>query len=480
MTLFNKISISIGAVVIAMLFGLFNSMQLEYVCLFPIAFLLMYFAIYETEKFFLAIAFLTPLSVNIEEYTESFGLFLPTEPLLFGLMLFFIFLQIKSPFLDVRIWRHPIIISVVVYLIWLTITAVTSTDPIISFKFLLAKLWFIIPVLFFGTHFFRKHENRVIFLWVFIISCCLVVCYTLIHHSMYGFGEDEGHWVMWPFFKDHTVYGATIALCLPISLALLQQKGSPPLSKAVLILLNVILIVGLVFSYTRAAWLSVICAGGIGLIVYFKVNFKFLLGLATVLLIGVYSQWDNIQMFLEENKHEHTTEAFEEKIQSAANVTTDASNLERINRWDCAVEMFEKKPVFGFGPGTYAFEYAPFQDPENLTIISTNFGDLGNAHSEYLGALSETGLIGLLTFLSIIASIFYCAITLYYKTPSEENDTKLLIMGIIISLSSYFIHSLLNNYLDTDKAAVPVWAMSAMIISMMLAKASTYKSTAQD
>ena len=336
------------------------------------------------------------------------------------------------------------------------------------------------PNSFFWHPFFRKHENRVIFLWVFIISCCLVVCYTLIHHSTYGFGEDEGHWVMWPFFKDHTVYGATIALCLPISLALLKQKGSPPLSKAVLILLNVILIVGLIFSYTRAAWLSVICAAGIGLIVYFKVNIKFLIGVAAVVLIGIYSQWDSLQMFLEKNKYEHTTESFEEKMQSATNVTTDASNLERINRWDCAVEMFEKKPVFGYGPGTYAFEYAPFQDPENLTIISTNFGDLGNAHSEYLSALSESGLVGLLTFLSIITAIFYSAINLYYQTPSEENDVKLLIMGIIISLSSYFIHSLLNNYLDTDKAAVPVWAMAAMIVSMMLAKNSTYKSTTQD
>ena len=170
------------------------------------------------------------------------------------------------------------------------------------------------------------------------------------------------------------------------------------------------------------------------------------------------------------NKHEHTTEEFEEKIQSAANVTTDASNLERINRWDCAYQMFQKKPVLGFGPGTYAFEYAPFQDPENLTIISTNFGDMGNAHSEYLSALSESGIIGLLLFLSVVAAIFICAIRLYYQTPNKESDIKLLIMGIIISLSSYFVHAFLNNYLDTDKAAVPVWAMCAMIISMSLSE----------
>ena len=464
----NKIGLLIGAVALAVLFGLLNAMKLEYLGFFPIALLFIYLAIFETEKFFLSIAFLTPLSVNIEEYTDSFGLFLPTEPLLFGLMIFFLFLQIRIPFLDKRIWKNPIVICVLVYLFWLIITSITSTDPIVSFKSILARLWFIIPLLIFGTHFFKKHENRVIFLWLFIVSCSLVVCFTLIHHSIYGFGEEEGHWVMWPFFKDHTIYGATVALCLPISLALLNQKGSPPLSKAVLILLNSILITGLIFSYTRAAWLSVFCAGIIGLLVYFRVNFKLLLGLGLALGFIIYAQWDNIQLVLAKNKHEHTTEAFEEKIQSAANVTTDASNLERINRWDCAYQMFKQRPVLGFGPGTYAFEYAPFQDPENLTIISTNFGDMGNAHSEYLSALSESGFIGLLLFISIVASIFTCAIKLYYKTPSHENDIKLLIMGIIISLSTYFIHAFLNNYLDTDKAAVPIWAMCAMIIAMSL------------
>ncbi len=464
----NKIGLLIGAVALAVLFGLLNAMKLEYLGFFPIALLFIYLAIFETEKFFLSIAFLTPLSVNIEEYTDSFGLFLPTEPLLFGLMIFFLFLQIRIPFLDKRIWKNPIVICVLVYLFWLIITSITSTDPIVSFKSILARLWFIIPILIFGTYFFKKHENRVVFLWLFIVSCSLVVCFTLIHHSIYGFGEEEGHWVMWPFFKDHTIYGATVALCLPISLALLNQTGSPPLSKAVLILLNSILITGLIFSYTRAAWLSVFCAGIIGLLVYFRVNFKLLLGLGLALGFIIYAQWDNIQLVLAKNKHEHTTEAFEEKIQSAANVTTDASNLERINRWDCAYQMFKKRPVLGFGPGTYAFEYAPFQDPENLTIISTNFGDMGNAHSEYLSALSESGFIGLLLFISIVASIFTCAIKLYYKTPSHENDIKLLIMGIIISLSTYFIHAFLNNYLDTDKAAVPIWAMCAMIIAMSL------------
>lgn len=163
---------------------------------------------------------------------------------------------------------------------------------------------------------------------------------------------------------------------------------------------------------------------------------------------------------------EHTTEEFGERLQSATNVTTDASNLERINRWSCAITMFEERPFFGFGPGTYAFEYARFQEPENLTIISTNFGNMGNAHSEYLGPLAEMGLLGLLTVLAMVAAIFYSAIQLYLKWPVEDHQGKVLLLSMILALTTYFVHGILNNFLDTDKAAVPIWGMCSIIISM--------------
>jgi O-antigen ligase len=173
-------------------------------------------------------------------------------------------------------------------------------------------------------------------------------------------------------------------------------------------------------------------------------------------------------MELARNKQDHTTESFDERLQSATNISTDASNLERINRWSCAIAMFEKKPVFGYGPGTYAFEYAPFQEPENLTIISTNFGDMGNAHSEYLGTLAEMGFLGLISFLGIVAAIFYTSILVYHRVPMEDSGTRIFILAMIMAMSTYFIHAFLNNFLDTDKAAVPIFGMCAMIIAIGL------------
>ncbi|MFM1945920.1 MAG: hypothetical protein RL207_203 [Bacteroidota bacterium] len=459
---------SVVGLLLSIIFALLIWNDQEYLSLFPAGLLAIYFAIFQTEKLFISIAFFTPLSINIEEFNSSFGLFLPSEPLLFGLMLWLSALQLYRPFMPKNLWRQPILFSVGIFITWIFISSITSSHPIVSFKFLLAKLWFIVPVLFFGIHFFQKEKNRITFIWLFIISSCVVVIYTITHHAMFAFGEKESHWVMSPFFKDHTIYGAIIALNVPLVFGLYLYKKHAPLIQAVIIAMIVLILAGLYFSYTRAAWLSVFGCIFIGGLIYYKVNWKPLAGIAAIVLLVVLFKWDSIQMELARNKQDHTTESFDERLQSATNISTDASNLERINRWSCALAMFEKRPVFGYGPGTYAFEYAPFQEPENLTIISTNFGDMGNAHSEYLGALAEMGIIGLLSFLGIVATIFYTSIMVYNRIPLSDNGTRILILSMIMALSTYFIHAFLNNFLDTDKAAVPIFGMCAMIIALGL------------
>lgn len=453
----------------AVLCGFLIWQDVSYLSLMSFGLIAVYFAVFHTEYAYLGLAFFTPLSVNIEEYTDSFGLFIPTEPLLFGLMILFLMKQLNgAQLIDKKVWKNPIVIAACFYLGWTFITSITSSNPVASFKFLLAKLWFIIPLLFLGPVVMKKRANIKSFLWLMSIAMVIAILYTLAVHATYSFGEQEGHWVMWPFFKDHTIYGAAVALIVPILFALYFSKKHNPLIQVTLIGLITITMIGLYFSYTRAAWLSIIAALMVLAVIKLKVKFKYLASIGLVAIAIVLFSWDQIQMEMERNKFEHTTEEFGERLQSATNVTTDASNLERLNRWSCAIEMFKERPFFGFGPGTYAFEYARFQDPENLTIISTNFGNLGNAHSEYLGPLSEMGFFGLIAILGIVAAIFYHSITLYIKWPKEDTEMRTLILGMILALVTYFVHGVLNNYLDTDKASVPIWGFCAIFIALDL------------
>jgi len=441
-----------------------------YLSALPLVLAIAYIGIYQTNTAFLITVLLTPLSVNLEEFTAGkIGLFVPTEPILFGLMILMILRQIQTPYLSKYFWRHPITLALGFYLLWVFMTSITSSNPAVSFKFLLMKLWYIIPILFIGVKLFQKEANISKFLWLYSIGMTIVILFTLVRHSGYGFGEEEGHWVMSPFFKDHTIYGAAVAMSLFFIIGLFFGKNNSPLVHLTLISMLVITVIGLYFSYTRGAWLSVVFAGVVWLFIRFKVKFKYLFAIGISILALVLIFWSKIEMELARNKQEHTTTAFDERLQSAANITSDASNLERLNRWDAAIAMFYDRPVFGFGPATYAFEYAPYQDPENLTIISTNFGDMGNAHSEFLGPLAEMGVFGLFAMIAFVSALFAHGILLYIKLKAKYPDRKelrLLLLATILSMSTYFFHGLLNNYLDTDKASIPVYGACAMIIGI--------------
>lgn len=437
--------------------------------LFPFVLLIALMSFFYVKQLLFFVIFCTPLSLNLESIDTgaSIGFYLPTEPILFGLSCLLILRQLYRGNYSKDIVNHPISLSIFLYLAWLFITSITSEHPLVSFKFLISKLWFFIPVFFFGITIFREKRNIVIAQWLYLIPLTIVVIITLIRHYGYGFDQEIAHWIMSPFFKDHTSYGAIVAFYIPISLALLLRKNNSPTVQFSLLLVLTVLVVGLIYSFTRAAWLSLLAALGVYLLFRLKIKFKYV-AIAGVLagLIGL-SYINEINMALSKNKTD-STENISNHIQSVSNISTDASNLERINRWNCAIAMFKERPVFGWGGGTYAFEYAPFQHSEDLTVISTNFGNKGNAHSEYLGALAETGLIGGISFILIVFFIFYRASMLYVSL--EDEDLKLILMGVILGLTTYFVHGFLNNYLDTDKASIPVWGSAAIIVALDIAQ----------
>jgi putative inorganic carbon (hco3(-)) transporter len=126
--------------------------------------------------------------------------------------------------------------------------------------------------------------------------------------------------------------------------------------------------------------------------------------------------------------------------------------------------MFGERPFWGWGPGTYTFYYAPYQLSSEKTIISTNAGDKGNAHSEYIGPLAESGVFGSLSFIGIVVTVIYYGIRLYRRLPYGE--MRRLVMCCFLGLVTYFIHGGLNNFLDTDKASLPFWGFIAVLVAV--------------
>lgn len=390
-------------------------------------------------------------------------MYLPTEPLLFGILVLFLLKVIHERKFDRDILMHPASMAIYVNLIWIFLTSLTSTMPVVSFKFLLARIWFVVCLYLLTTKIFKEGKKMEQYVWLYLIAFVVVIFYSTYRHLGYGlFNKQAAHYVVSPFYNDHTSYGATVAIFLPFALMFSISKFYSRKIRIMAFIFLGILTMALVLSYSRAAWVSVIVGFVVWGIIKLKIRFQPIFITAIVFVAFVFTFQTQIVMYLERNSDESSSN-LTEHVSSISNISSDASNLERINRWSSAIRMFEDKPVFGYGPGTYMFQYAPYQLNRDRTIISTNAGDGGNAHSEYLGPLSESGVLGLVTFLIIIITVLYTGIHAY----SRLKDTRLrsIVLAAIVGLVTYYVHGFLNNFLDTDKLSVPFWGFTAMIVA---------------
>lgn len=434
------------------------------------------------DKILFLIAFLTPLSVGLDQLSSSFdfSLSLPAELLLIGVLFFFIAKLLQERKFDNKITSHPISIVIYMMLIWMLITTITSELPLVSIKYLLSRIWFVIPAYFVCAKLFKDPQNINKFIWFYIAGLIIVVFYTIANHAMNGFSGKSSHWVMTPFYNDHTAYGAALAIYLVLNAAFLFIPNIKISKRIIIILCFAILCVAMVLSSCRAAWLSIVAAIGVLICVLLKIKFKYIFTIAVALVVIFFTFRHQIIDTMERNEQDSSSNIVEH-IQSMTNISTDASNLERINRWSSALRLFEERPFFGWGPGTYQFVYAPYQLSKNKTVITTNHGDGGNAHSEYIGALSEMGVVGsFLVILLVIVSV-YKGLTTFKKAKNKES--KILVLAATLAIISYFTHGILNNFLDSDKLSIPVWSCLAIITvidTYHSDKINLYKSTSED
>lgn len=430
--------------------------------LIPVVLLILFSALVSLDKLVYFILFFTPFSLTVE-FNEYAALTLPTEPLLFGVMLVFFFKLLFEGGFDRRITKHPVTIAIIVMLLWMSITSLTSTMPLVSIKFTIARMWFVVSFYFVASQVFRKKENIRFWIWLFTIPLSIVIIYSIIQFFHYNIDKNALYWVMQPFFKDHTIYGAVIAMMLPVMFVFAFDKSYSPKARFTSLIFFFIIFIGIIVSYTRAAWLSIAGAYVVYLIFLLKVNWRVVFSGFLVVAAVLFYYQDNIMQKISSNK-QSSSQDLAKHLKSVSNIKNDASNLERINRWKSAIRMFQKKPILGFGPGTYRFQYAPYQRSYELTYVSTNAGTLGNAHSEYLGPLAESGIIGSLCYIVIVVLTIATGRRVYITAKSQE--VKFLAIGILIGLSTYFLHSFLNNFLDQDKASAPFWSMIAMLVAL--------------
>jgi O-antigen ligase len=128
--------------------------------------------------------------------------------------------------------------------------------------------------------------------------------------------------------------------------------------------------------------------------------------------------------------------------------------VERMANWHSAWNMYEDNPLFGVGIGNYPEAYEHY-------FVKGWREAKGHAHNVYLNMLAEMGIIGLGSYLVLVATFFVYGFRILRRfpgsarrllsaavtDPSREDSTVLryLLIGLLGSLIAVSFHNLLDN-----------------------------------
>jgi len=392
---------------------------------------------------------LLPWSVEIQ--MSGVALELPGEPLqvVLGLWLLFLMLRFRA-WAWISLRSNRFILLSLVWVAWSVFASFYSTMPVVSWKYTVVETahWGIFAL---GMGLF-PHWWRHLAL-VFTISMSGLIVYTLVHHAGYHFRADQAILAPMPFFPEHTAYAAVIALVLPwLALGILEN-----IPKRLSISILGLAFAGLLFAFSRAAWLSVAGAGALGLIWYLRAYGRFFLVFSAIFLGFLWLNSAALSQF------------YAEKL------SRDVSSQERMNRYACAARMYAERPWLGFGPGTFQFRYISYQQASEMTRISVQapisgrnpdtYGRVGGAHSEYWQALTESGLPGFLLFLGLFWGVFGAGLLRLFRVKQDE--TTLILLACLLSILTFCLHGFVNNLLHDTRVAALVWGQFGFISTIL-------------
>jgi len=354
-----------AAIILSTALGLYTETWVLAVA--PVLFLISLVIVKDFRVLYFGFFALLPFSVEVE--LGSLGTDLPSEPMMLaltgiGLLLFF--KNIKH--ISVKVFYHPITLLMLMHISWILIAAIFSQIPVISFKFFLAKLWYIIPFYFLGFYMLRQKADIENVFKAISIGLTVAVSIVLVRHAANDFSFDTSNEVVYPIFRNHVNYAAMLVAVIPYVWVIYKKYTNVWTIAAMSIL-----VLGTYFSYTRAAHACLFIMIGAYFIFKYRLG-KLALGssaVVAVLLISFLTTENRYLNFAPDFEKTISHDKFDNLIEATYKLE-DISTMERVYRWVAGGHMISERPMLGYGPSGFYHNYTKFTLASFETYVSNN------------------------------------------------------------------------------------------------------------
>jgi O-antigen ligase len=275
-----------------------------------------------------------------------------------------------------------------------------------------------------------------------------VTAIILVRHSAEGFSFESANFVVGPFFRNHVTSAALMATFIPF-IVLLWWSTKNVLLKSFYIISIALLLLGVYFSYTRAAHISIVLA----IMVYPILRWRLMKLVVAVALLGAtifvmdVIQDNNYLKYAPDFETTISHKTFEDLV-DATYQGKDISTMERVYRWVAGFRMVGEKPWTGFGPGNFYNYYKSY----TLTLFETYVSDnpeRSGIHCYYLMILTEQGFIGLAIFLLLVIAVLLQFESLYHRL--EDVWDRWLVVTLTAVFVIILLFQIINDLIETDK-----------------------------
>ena len=413
---------------------------------------------------FFTLAACIPWSFNLEEQLHI-GVDFPDEPLMLLLTitaLFWVFTQAKQIHWR-KLLHNPIVMLLLATWVWTLITVIFSENPALSFKFLIKKVWYLVPFFVWPLFIFQQKKTIQQTALALLLPLLAVVLLITWRFSAYGFRFEAVHNPLQPFFMNHVMYGSMVSIMVPVAIGALFLSRRFSLTWFLSATGVAILLMAVYLAYSRASWAAIVFALGAVVMVRLRLMHWAMMLFYAVLLSGVLYLSHQNRFLNFKPKFEKTImhETLEDHIMATLQ-GTDISSAERYFRWIAAVRMSQDRPWTGVGPNNFYDYYKAYVVNSFKTWVSRN-PEKSTTHNYFLYMLVEQGYPALILYATLMVYLFYYAQQVYRRNNREGRIMVLTAVGVI---AATFINNFFSELLEADKVGSLFFMAIATLIAL--------------
>ncbi len=384
-------------------------------------------------------------------FAASLSLSIAVQQLTLGLLL---------ALFAVRCWqsgtvpRSPLDRPLALFLAALLVSTFASPDVLGSLAGY-RRLWLLGA--FFATYHLvgaRREIERLA--WIMVAAGAAVACYGVLQHftgidlakqmlgkepdlDPFGFGTYTGYRVK-GLHPSGITYAHNLLFPLVLASALLSATGLGAGRRFLLAAGWSAMMLALVFSLTRGAWVAVLAA--LVLLAVARGGRRALVAAAGVAMLG------------------GLLAGLGPEIRERAASTVDLrANVGRTRIWSANLDMIRDRPLLGWGYGNYR----SFRDPYYARYPEADTS--AHAHNDFLQVLVDAGVVGLAGFVFLFWVIAREGWRLYAGLSPAAEPLRSVVLGGGLAVAAFLIGGLTQYNFGDAEVVIALWFTVALVLA---------------